>query len=285
MNPRGPAGCRRCSGFCLALHDLPFKVRVASDSRPALTRLMHRRYERIHSLAIGRDMQLLVFGHYGAPLIAFPSGGGQFFDFESNGMIGAVAPWLEAGKVKIYCPEGLDHESWLNHGADPGWRAHRHTKYQDFVVHDLVPFIRRDCQTPDIRIGLTGCSLGAYHAVNFALKFPYWFHYALCMSGRYEISAIAGGADGMDLYFNNPLAYVSHLHGEALQLIRDHTHLTLVCGQGAWEDQCLRETHRLADLFVEKGISHERDIWGHDVEHHWYWWRKQIAHHFGKIFG
>ena len=28
-----------------------------------------------------------------------------------------------------------------------------------------------------------------------------------------------------------------------------------------------------------------RDIWGHDVEHHWYWWRKQILHHLGKTFG
>lgn len=72
---------------------------------------MQRRYEIINSLAIGRSMQILAFGHYGAPVIAFPSGGGQFFDFESNGMITAVAPFLEAGKIKIYCLESLDNES------------------------------------------------------------------------------------------------------------------------------------------------------------------------------
>ena len=27
------------------------------------------------------------------------------------------------------------------------------------------------------------------------------------------------------------------------------------------------------------GISHELDVWGHDVSHDWDWWRKQIAHH------
>jgi esterase/lipase superfamily enzyme len=21
------------------------------------------------------------------------------------------------------------------------------------------------------------------------------------------------------------------------------------------------------------------DYWGHDVEHHWYWWKKMLRHH------
>lgn len=230
-------------------------------------------------------MHVLAFGHYGPPMIAFPSGAGQYYDFENNGMIDAVTRWLEAGQVKIYCPESLDHESWLNHGSDPAWRALRHVDYQDFIVNTLVPAIRRDCDTPDIRIALTGCSLGAYHAANFALKFPALFNYALCMSGRYDIEAICGRSAAMDVYFNNPLAYAHHMQGDALELVRGNTHLVLVCGQGAWEDKCLEETHRLADLLVAKAISHERDIWGHDVEHHWYWWRKQIVHHFEKTLG
>jgi esterase/lipase superfamily enzyme len=245
---------------------------------------MQRRYETIYSPAIGRQVQILAFGHFGAPVIAFPSGGGQFFDFENNGMITAVTPLIESGKIKIYLPESLDHESWLNHGIDPHWRAVRHNAYQDFIVYDLVPAIRHDCRDEGIRIALTGASLGAYHAANFALKFPHLFHYALCMSGRYDIEAVCGHSSSTDVYFNNPVAYVPNLHGGDLEHVRRNTHVALVCGQGAWEDKCLRDTHRLADLFAAKGISHERDIWGHDVEHHWYWWRQQIAHHFGKTF-
>lgn len=245
---------------------------------------MQRRYELLNSLAIGRPVQVLAFGHYGAPVIAFPSGGGQFFDFESNGMITAVAPLIEAGKIKIYCPESLDNESWLNHGIDPHWRAMRHNAYQDFILHDLVPAIRADCHDDNIRIALTGASLGAYHAANFALKFPHLFHYALCMSGRYDLEAISGHSGSEDVYFNNPMAYLPNLHGGDLEHVRHNTHLALVCGQGAWEDKCLRETHRLADLLAGKAISHERDIWGYESEHHWYWWRQQLAHHFGKTF-
>ena len=245
---------------------------------------MQRRYEVIDSLAIGRPMQVLAFGHYGAPVIAFPSGGGQFFDFESNGMITAVAPLIEAGKIKIYCPESLDNESWLNQAIDPHWRAVRHNAYQDFILHDLVPAIRSDCHDETIRIALTGASLGAYHAANFALKFPHLFHYALCMSGRYDLEAICGHSGSQEFYFNNPMAYVPNLHGGDLDHVRHNTHLALVCGQGAWEDKCLRETNRLADLLAGKGISHERDIWGYDSEHHWYWWQQQITYHFGKTF-
>ena len=122
--------------------------------------------------------------------------------------------------------------------------------------------------------------------VNFALKFPHIFNYALCMSGRYDIEAVCGQQSGSEeVYFNNPPAYVYNFNGDTLEHVRHNTHLALVCGQGAWEDKCLHDTHRLADLLAEKGISHERDIWGHDVEHHWYWWRKQIVHHFRKRFG
>ena len=246
---------------------------------------MQRRYEKIYSPAVGREMQVLIFGHYGAPVIAFPSGGGQFYDFENNGMVEAIAPLIENGNIKLYCPEGVDHESWLNSGIDPHWQAVRHNAYQDFVIYDLVPAIRFDCHSSDIRIAVSGCSLGAYHAANFALKFPDIFHYALCMSGLYNLEDITGPSGSNAVYFNNPLAYLYNMHGDPLEHIRRNTHLALVCGQGAWEDKCLRDTYQLAGLLGEKGISHECDIWGYDAEHHWYWWRKQIAHHLGKTFG
>ncbi|NJN81461.1 MAG: esterase family protein [Caldilineaceae bacterium] len=246
---------------------------------------MLRRYETLYSPAVGRHMQMLAFGHFGAPVIAFPSGGGQFYDFEDNGMIGAVADLIEAGKIKIYCPEGLDNESWLNREIDPHWRAVRHGAYQDFIVHNLIPAIRNDCRQPDVAVGVTGCSLGAYHAVNFALKFPHLFNFALGLSGRYDLESIVGKNGSADVYFNNPIAYVANLHGDALDHVRRHLHVVLVCGQGAWEEKCLHETHRLADLFADKGISHQRDIWGLDVEHHWFWWRKQITHHLGMRYG
>jgi esterase/lipase superfamily enzyme len=147
-----------------------------------------------------------------------------------------------------------------------------------------VPWIREDCQTPQIRIAVSGCSLGATYAANCALKFPELFHYALCMSGRYDISEFAGGLQNLDVYFNNPLAYVPGLAGETLERIRRHTHLVLVVGQGKWEEGNIEETNALADVLQAKGISHQREVWGRDVNHEWPWWRRQAQLYLGQKF-
>ncbi|MFK7801807.1 MAG: esterase family protein [Anaerolineae bacterium] len=246
---------------------------------------MQRRYEKIYSPALNTEMDVLAYGHYGAPIIAFPSGGGRYFDFENNEMIQAISPLIDGGRVKIYCPPSVDNESWLNNGQDPHWRAVIYNNYQNFIIENLVPTIRHDCNAPDIKIGLVGCSLGAFHAATLALKYPHLFNYALGMSGRYDLEKIMDvQSESEEVYFNNPMAFVPNLHGAGLDHVRHNTHIALVCGQGAWEEKCLDETHRLADILTEKGISHERDIWGQNVEHHWHWWRKQVVHHLGKKY-
>lgn len=247
---------------------------------------MERRYLTLSSPAVGREVELLAFGHHGPPLIAFPSGGGRFFDFEDNGLVASVQHLLDAGRLKLYCPDSLDRESWLRADIDPHWRAVRHQAYDDFLLHDLAPFIAADCRSPDIAIGLAGCSLGAFHAATAALKHPERFRYALCMSGRYDAEGIMGRrSDSETVYFNNPLAFVPNLHGDALERVRRHTRLVLVCGRGAWEDKCLADTERLAAALADKAIPHELDLWGHDVEHHWYWWRRQFPHHLERVLG
>jgi hypothetical protein len=104
-------------------------------------------------------MELLIFGHYGPPLLAFPSAGGRFFDWENQGMVEAAGPWLEGGKVRLYCVDGVDHESWLNFGADMAARAGRHREYEACIVHELAPFIQQECALSEGGVAVTGCML------------------------------------------------------------------------------------------------------------------------------
>jgi esterase/lipase superfamily enzyme len=67
--------------------------------------------------------------------------------------------------------------------------------------------------------------------------------------------------------------------------VRRHTQLTLVCGQGKWEEGCIEETIALSAWLERKQIPHERDLWGHDVSHDWAWWRRQAMFHIGRRFG
>jgi esterase/lipase superfamily enzyme len=58
---------------------------------------MNREYHKWYSSRLGRDMELLVFGHAGLPVMVFPTSGGRFYEFEDRGMIGALAGKIDAG--------------------------------------------------------------------------------------------------------------------------------------------------------------------------------------------
>ena len=243
---------------------------------------MLRRYEKFASPALGRDMEVLIFGHYGPPLLVIPSAGGRFYDWENQGMIEAAAPWIEAGKARLICADSIDHEAWLNHAAPLAERSARHHAYQHYLAEELTPLVQRDCGIGQAALAVTGCSLGGLHAAALALHWPHLFNYALCMSGRYDLQAVIAAALPPELAGNDPLSYCRTLTGNVLEAVRQGTHLTLVCGQGAWEEKCLAETRHLTALLAAKQISHDCDLWGYDVEHHWYWWKRQLAYYLGK---
>jgi esterase/lipase superfamily enzyme len=246
---------------------------------------MKKHLERVHSPQLDRGVSLWSYGHWGPPLVAFPTAAGFAHEWEAQGMLDALAPLLDAGRLKLYCPESNVAEAWTRRERDAAWRIGRHQAYERFVIETLVPKIRDDCRTPDIPLAVAGASLGAFYAANFALKFPETFRWALCLSGRYSMTHFTDGFSNADVYFNDPLAYVPNLGGEALDRIRRSTHLVLVCGQGMWEEGCIEETRALASACAARGIPHELDLWGTDVAHDWGWWKRQAQLHLGRRFG
>ena len=51
---------------------------------------MNREYHKWWSSRLGRDMELLVFGHSGVKASVFPTSQGRFYEFEDRGMINAL---------------------------------------------------------------------------------------------------------------------------------------------------------------------------------------------------
>ena len=242
---------------------------------------MNRESAELWSGAIGAAGTVIRYGHWGRPALAFPSEGGHATDFENNGMVDAVAGLIEAGRLKLYCVDSYDAASWSDQEIPLEERARRHGRYESWILGDVLPWIHRDCGGPAEVITL-GCSMGAYHAANFALKRADLFPLAMCLSGQYDPSSWNGwGERGQETYFNSPLDYVANLDGDHLNWLRDHVSLLLVCGQGQWEDTtgALQSTKQFAALLAAKGIKHEADLWGYDVPHDWPSWRAQLAHH------
>jgi len=222
--------------------------------------------------------RVLCYGHWGRPVIAFPSERGEPWDWEDRGLVAELGPLFQAGRLKLYCISSYDSQSWQS-GVDLEEAARRHGFYEWWVTERVVPFVQDDAKTHDMLV--TGASFGAYHAANFCLKRGDLFPVAICMSGVYDVTVTGGGERGDAVYFNNPMDYVQHLHGGHLDWLRSRVSLVLVCGQGQWEDTtgALESTKQFGWLLGEKGIPHEVDLWGHDVPHDWPSWRRQIAHH------
>jgi esterase/lipase superfamily enzyme len=227
--------------------------------------------------------RILAYGHYGRPVVAFPSENGEAADWEERGMVEALARLLDAGRLKLYCIPSFDRESWTRGDLSLEARAERHGHYERWVLTRLVPFVQTDSHTHELIA--TGTSFGAYHAANFCLKRADLFPLALCLSGVYDVSVQGGGERGDAVYFNNPMDYVGHLDGDHLDWLRAQASLLLVCGQGQWEDTtgALESTRRFGSLLAAKGIRHEVDLCGHDVPHDWPAWRRQITHHLARF--
>jgi esterase/lipase superfamily enzyme len=225
---------------------------------------------------------LVAYGHWGRPVLVFPSEQGRAWDFENNGMVDAVADLIDGGRVKLYCVDSADAYSWSDSTVPTEERARRHAHYEAWVADQVVPWIHSDCGGA-VDVATFGCSLGAYHAANFALKRADLFPLALCFSGNYDPTTWqAWGQQGDATYFNNPMAYVANAEGDHLEWLRSRVSLLLVVGQGAWEvspTQSLPSTHAFADVLTRKGIRHELDVWGYDVPHDWPSWRAQLRHH------
>ena len=193
-------------------------------------------------------------------------------------MVDALEPLLDAGRIKLYCVDAGDAWTWRADDQPLEERARRHGDYERWITDEVIPRIHADAGGDII---VTGASFGAYHAANFALKRADLFPLAICQSGVYDVSVVGWGERGDAVYFNNPLDYVQHLHGDHLDWLRTRALLVLVCGQGQWEDTTgsLDGTRRLAGVLDAKGIRCELDLWGHDVPHDWPSWRAQLAHH------
>lgn len=240
--------------------------------------------ERIELPVSGTDHRLGVIrhGHWGRPVLVFPSEAGRAEDFESNGMVAAVGGLVDSGRASFFCVDSADSWSWSDRSVSIEERARRHSLYHDWLQQSVVPWIH-ECVGGARDVITLGVSMGAYHAVHFAFQRADLAPLAIGLSGNYDVGTWRSwGERGDATYFANPTDYVAGLHGDHLDWLRGRLSVLLVCGQGAWETHptgALPSTLSFAGLLREKGVTHELDLWGSDVSHDWVWWQRQLAHH------
>ena len=232
---------------------------------------MKREYHRWFSPSLGREMELLVFGHSGMPSIVFPTSCGRFYEFEDQGMVEAVAKKVEHGEHQFFCVDSVDGESWYNRKVPPRWRIARQVQYERYVMAEVLPLVRKLNASP--QMGTIGCSFGGYHAANLAFRHPHVFKAMLSMSGVFHPVGFLKGFYDEDCYFHLPMDYLQNLNDS--RYMEQYCRNTYVLATGV-HDQCWDENERMAGLLRSKRIPCRLDVWGDDARHDWPWWRRMM---------
>ena len=233
---------------------------------------MERTYHKSYSRILDRDMELLIFGHAGVPVIFFPTRSARFYDFENWKIIDALRPKIEAGLLQIYCVDSIDCESFYSQ-ADPPLRILRHIKYEKYIIKELIPFIKKS--NPEKRLIVAGCSMGSYHAVNIALKHPSLFTKVVGMSGRYDLTMklpyfddLLHGYSDENVYFNMPNQFVPHISDSKILKHLRKLEITLVIGQ---EDSFFNNNEQLSAALSKINVPHQLFIWEEEAHRPRYW--------------
>lgn len=243
---------------------------------------MNRQLGSWYSPRLERDMPIAVYGHYGFSLLLVPTAAADYLEYERFGLIDALQPFIDGGKVKVFSVNSINNESWMNNSMEPHHKAIRQQTFNHYIYDEVLPFIKTNTSY-DTPIIVCGASFGALHSMNLFLKRPDLLSGVIAMSGVYDLTEYTKGFFNDDVYYNSPQHYIPNLADHAvLEQIRQSTHLHIFSGSGAYEAP--NAARSFASVLYGKGINYELDIWGQEWRHDWETWRKVLPHYLGTRF-
>jgi esterase/lipase superfamily enzyme len=229
--------------------------------------------ERWFSQRLEQDVQLVRWGHFGTPVLLFPTAGGDAEEIERFHLIGALSPLIDAGRIKVYSTDSVAGRAWFSGEHSATYCSLLQNRFDAFIYEEVVPAIRSDCRSDAIEVIASGASIGAFNAVASVCRHPDVFKLAIAMSGTYDLSKYLQGTMNADFYFSSPLHYLRDLDGPQLDLLRTRF-ILLPTGEGDYED--VSESWRVARLLGDKRVPNRVDLWGPQWHHDWETWREML---------
>lgn len=248
---------------------------------------MKEEYFKEYSHFLNREMEFKIYGHTGKPVLVFPPGSGRFWHYELHGMVNACKPYIDAGKIQLFCVDGIDWDSWDNREGNPYDRIRRQEEYFKYVTEEFIPRMKEMSRNmnegKEIGILATGCSMGATHSAITFFRRPDLIDSVIALSGLYSPRYFMGDYVDDIVYLNSPLYFLPDIHDERVLDKMRNARLAFCVGQGAWEDPMIEETIALKHILEEKHIPAFVDIWGKDVNHDWDWWQIQMPYFLDRV--
>jgi esterase/lipase superfamily enzyme len=226
------------------------------------------------SPALQTEMPIVAYGDYGFSLLLVPTASADYLEYERFQLMDTLAPYINAGKVKVFSINSINNESWLSNNMAGEHKAIRHNQFNEYVFNEVVPFLKTNTsfETPIITCG---ASFGALHSMNLFLKRPDLIDGVIAMSGVYDLTEYTKGFYDDQVYFNSPQHYMPNLSDEwYLNNIRKSRHIHILTGSGDYEDP--QASRNFSGILNSKGIPHELDVWGSEWKHDWPTWRVML---------
>ena len=236
--------------------------------------------ERWYSERLQHPIGLARWGHYGTPVLVFPTAGGDAEEIERNGVVDACRPLLDAGRVKLYSCDSVAGLAMVTKVGSPEYRMWLLNQFHDCVLNEVVPAIRADLGGHEEPIVTGGASIGAFNAVAAVCRYPDTFRAAIGMSGTYWLQRFYDDHFTSDLYFASPTLFLPDLDGPQLDQLRTRF-VILASGQGAWEN--VGESWAAADVLGRKGVPNRVDAWGEEWPHEWPTWRRMLPQYLDEL--
>lgn len=234
---------------------------------------MEESYKKWYSPTLSTDFEMLIYGHYGVPVLVFPTTMGRFFESADFGLIHSAEKLIRDGKVKLFCVDSIDKQSWYNKSIHPGERIRNHLWYDKFISNEIVDSILHEYQLS--KVVVAGASFGGFHAANFAFRHPEKVSHLFSMSGSFDIRNFLDGHYDENVYFNNPVDYLPGNENPALW------NLDITLGYGEW-DICKDANLKLASILHTKGMDFKSDEWKW-AKHDWPLWKMMFPQYLSRL--
>jgi esterase/lipase superfamily enzyme len=236
--------------------------------------------ERWLSDRMQQPMSMARWGHFGTPVLVFPTAGGDAEEIERNHLVSACSGLVDGGRVKLYSCDSVAGRALATSAGTPAYRMWLLNQFHEAIVNEVLPAIYADLGGQRPRIVTAGASIGAFNAVAMLCRYPDLFEAAICMSGTYQLRRFLDGQFSDDLYLSSPLDFLPGLEGPRLDTLRERK-VILASGEGAWED--IGESWAMADALGKKGVPNRVDSWGPDFEHDWGTWLRMLPKYLEEV--
>lgn len=241
---------------------------------------MEQKYFKTWSKNLNREMEYKIYGNAGRSVLVFPSQDQRFFEWEDNGMIEVLQPMIDYGEIRLICCDSIDVETWSLSEGDQHERISLHERWYNYIISELIPQVRRGNET----FIATGCSMGGYHSGNIFFRRPDLFDTLLSLSGLFHADYFFPHYNDELIYRNSPIDFLQNISADS-DLVRQYREKRIICccGQGEYEGITSASTLRLGHILQNLNVDGWFDLWGSDVSHDFFWWRKQASYFFNDI--